>query len=330
MNPDLALILGVINSVRTDASDDGRRLDATQTAFLARELDRLRAVEFTTDYPASKALGYLPLATDISPLDVTFSWKIWNETGHAKIVADDTDDLPEVDVSATEEAGRQVMLGVSYSLGVLELRRAAKLGIPLDGKKRQAAVDCLDRSIDELLRTGQLASTGQTTTGLGGFLNAALVDDNPGVLHNWLATATTAEEIVSDLAMIVQAIRTRTLDQYSATDILIPDALWYSATSKRMLYSQQNALKAFMQEHPEVQRIDPWTALNGIGGSSKHRLVAYAKTPQVLEAVVSQRFEQLPAQQRAMKISTPCLAVCGGTLIHRPAAVQYADFATTP
>lgn len=310
--------------------DGGARLDATATAFLAHELEQHRTVEFDVQYPASRTLTFLPLATDVDALAKTFSWNIWNETGRAKVVSGDSGDIPRVAVSKSEETGRLHWLATSFGYSVLDMRRAARFGIPLDTRLQRAAARAIDRSIDEILRTGTLASVGQTL-GLVGFLNASAVDAAPGTMHNWLDDDTTAQDIVDDLETVVNAVAVRTYDIYRPDTLLMSSILYRAAVSKRFAGdASMTAMRAFLEQHPEIRTVDSWVNLNGAGAGSKHRAVAYLKNPEVIEAVCPVRYEQLPMQLSGLEMSTVCFGACGGVQIHQPAAMQYADFANAP
>jgi len=310
-----------------EAADGLGRLDANETAFLQRELEQVRSKVFEVEYPDNLALQFVPIATDIEPTADVFVMKIKDHAGRARIINADAQDLPLVETSVSEKYGKVYTLGVAFQFTIFELRRAARLGIPLEADKAKAARDAIELSIDDLLATGQSTLTGQTGYDMTGFINHSEVDSNPGVMHDWIDSNCTADQMLDDLNVIAAAPALRTLQIHKPNRMIMAPELYARLNSKRVDDTSTTVLKFFLQNNPFITGIDQWNRLTGAGGSSKHRVIAYKQDQDCVEAILPIRFEVLPPQQRGMLTKYDCIARCGGTRVNRPQSMQYADIA---
>jgi hypothetical protein len=158
------------------SNNPDHRFDANETAWTDRQATQIRSKLFEVVYPDLKALQLIPLATDIAAEPGPYVYNVLDMVGEAKVIASGADDLPRVDVSASERSGKVVPIGASYGWDVFELRKAARLQFPLSERKGRAARQAVARQVDKMLASGQTAS--QTGLGLDGFIN------NDGPLHD--------------------------------------------------------------------------------------------------------------------------------------------------
>lgn len=328
-------IASVVAQLRLDHNQHGVRMDADAikngTLFLERELTQIRNKVLEVKYPENKAITFIPLATDISPYAEHYTWKVENSWGQARIVHGDEKSLERVGLDATEHTGHIVDLGLSYGWTIGEMQTAMWQGQPLSAKLARAARRGHEISIDELLRTGKLASKGQTANGLGGFCNNADVYKS-FTLHNWLSVGTAPEpiQIYNDLVRISTYSGTLTKGLYEADTLLVASELYTKISSTPMFEtgSETTILSYFMKNSPNIRQVAQWERLNGtgdgtIGTSGYHQIIAYQRSPDVLEAVVPVRFEQLSPQITGFNTEIPCRSRCGGVKIYVPAAMAY-------
>ena len=314
---------------------DGQRLDAAAitngTLFLERELTQVRSKILEVKYPENKAITFIPLATDINPNAETYSWKVTNSWGQARIINGDEKTLPRVGADAEEKTGKVVSLGLSYGWTRQEMQTAVWLGQPLSQRLAMAARRGHEISIDELLRTGKLASTGQTANGLGGFCNNTSVG-RALTFTSWLSEGSTptALQIYWDLVKFTAKPRIDTKGIYDADTLLIASALYEKVANTPMFSSgsETTILQYFLRNSPNITSVAQWDRLDGagdgtIGTSGYHQMITYKRSPEVVEAVVPVRFEQLAPQVTGFSTEVPCLSKCGGVKIYVPAAMQY-------
>lgn len=326
--------------LRLDGED--ARLDEAAitngTLFVSRELTRVRTRVYEVKYPDLKAMSFIPIATDIDPLFDTYEYYSTNSYGQARIMHKNQRDFPMVSAGTTSHTGKVVTLGLGYNYTLSEIRLAMRLGKPLQDTLARAARRGHMASIDELLCTGKLASTGQTADALGGFINSSLVNKDL-VMHNWLSTGSTPTtlQIYDDMSRVVANPSIRTEGMFEADTLLMAPELFRVIQDTLMFSSgsETTILQAFLRNHPGVN-VAQWHKLSGtgdgtIGTSGYHQMIAYPRDPTVVEGVVPLEFEQLPPQVDGLNTDVPCQSRCGGVKFYVPGAIEYAfvNHATT-
>lgn len=305
------------------------RFDSNATPFLERQLTFLRQKIQEVRYPENLALTFVPLATDIPASAETYAWQVLDEVGEAKVGANETDDLPRVDVSNDEREGHVVNITASYGWGISEMEEAARLQIPLGDRKARAARKKIDLQIDNVVAKGQ--TTSQTTLPFTGFVNNTDVT-NLGVIDAtgdpWDET-TDPDDILATLNEPVRVIVEESKQVWYPDTYLLPTREFMIASQRRVGTNEnaQTVLRAFLENNPFIKNIAPWDKLTAAGAGGKSRGVVYKRDPEVLEAVVPMMFRQEAPQARNLGFIVPCRGRAGGTKIYHPLGVRYVDFA---
>lgn len=309
--------------------------DANETAFLDREITFLRSKLFEVQYAELIGLSLLPLATDIPASAEKYAYKAWDRVGRAKIIGNGVNDLPRIDVIASEKNGSVVNVGASYGWNIDEMREAVRNNIPLSSQKANAAANAIATGVDELLATGKLTGPDnavQDPTDIEGLLNNSDVDDNIQDPSNdpWDQGDDPAD-ILADLNTMAAYIPANTNQRWIGdTMVLAPREYNIIATKAASdLTPGLTILQAFLQANPYVKNVTQWYRSTGAGAGGKNRAIVYKRDPMVLEGVVPQQFEQLPPEARGLEFIVHCKSRCGGVKIYQPAAVVYYDFATS-
>jgi hypothetical protein len=312
----------------------GVRMDsaavANGTLFLERELLQIRNRVLEVKYPENKAITFVPLATDINRYVDTFSWKVTNSWGQARIINGDEKSLPRVGLDAEERTASVVSLGLSYGWTRNEMQKAMWLGQPLSDKLARATRRGHEISIDEILRTGKLASLGQTANGLTGFCNNSSVKKD-FTFTAWLSRGSTptALQIYQDLVDFTTYTSDLTKDMYSCDTLVMAGPLYKKVSTTPMFsFGETTILQYFLKNSPNIKNVAQWGRLDNagdgtIGTSSYHQMICYQRDNEVLEGVVPVRFESIAPQISGFNTEIPCMSKCGGTLIYVPAAVNY-------
>lgn len=303
------------------------RFDANETGFLERELTQLRTKVYEVQYADNLAIQFVPLATDIDPDAKTYSTPVLDRTGQAKVIGNGVTDIPRVDIKKDEILGTVATLAISYAFDIFELRTAARLGIPLEMWKAQAARAAIEEGIDKMLAFGQTVS--QTGLGVAGLVNNASVAVDTSSFQPWVAGTTTAAQMLTMLNKPPSALNV-TVQNKGA---LLPDTLLMSSayfdlasTTQISTGSDMTVLEYFKRNSPYIKNVVQWNRLataNAAGNGP--RLVYYRKSPVVLEGVVPRQFEQLPPQPKGLEVVTDCLGRAGGVKLYHPEAVSYVD-----
>lgn len=313
--------------------NEGVVLDSNQTAFLEKELVQIRAKELEVQRPNLLARSFIPTATDIDPTADDYVYKVWTHTGKAKVAANEAADAPLIEVSSFERAGKVYPITAAYQWGIDELAKAAKLGIPLQGRKMRAALREINESIDEMLAFGHTTQPGESNLVTRGLLNNADVTGQADArvlqFGAWTENSD-PDDILADLAKPIKAIVQDTKQGFTRFTFILPlDKYTIANTLKVGVDNHTTVLKAFLENNSQyVESVRPWFRCESLGANTNGRAVVYAMDSEVLEGVVPLEYTELPPQARNYTFLVNCRAKCGGVKIYRPDAVRYADFAS--
>lgn len=315
---------------------EGPRLDANEAAFLERELTQLRATVFKEVVPDLKALRFLPIASDIAASAETFAYKVYKEIGEAKIGGNDTDDAPNIDISATEVTGKVFPVKDSYKWGLNEVREAIRLRIPLSTFRATAAKNAIDRGIDKMLAYGNTGAAGETNLVTMGLLNNTFVEGAAGAriksLTDW-TSATAVATILGEMNDMVEQLITDSSEAFAPDRMILPVDKFMVISQKRVgVENDKTILRSFLENNPYIKDVAPWYRCNGAFQSkgtapTNGRAVVYRAQKDMLEGVVPLFFEQLPPQARNYAMVVNCQGRCGGVEVYQPSSMLYGDFA---
>jgi hypothetical protein len=304
----------------------GQRLDARETAILARQLEHVKARTYDVKYPALQARRFLPVSNEVPTGAESITYRQWDQYGMAKVVANAADDLPLVDVVAREFTSRIKSLGDAYQYSIQDLRAAAQAGQPLDVMRAQAARRAIEAAIDEI------AAFGLPEAGMPGFLNNANVPIIGPDTGGWAAAIAAdavegAKDVLNDLNKLVNSIITATKNVHQPDTLLLDTASFALLASTPVGDSlDRTILRVFLDTNPFIRNVDQWHKLDEADAAGTGpRIVAYARNPEVMELEIPQEFEQFPPQARNLAFLIPCHARVGGVVIRYPLAIAYMD-----
>ncbi len=315
------------NQYRLDSAQ--LRLDASESAFFERQLESIDARTYETKFEALKARQLLPTVSNVADFQKVYTYRMTEQYGTAKPIANAADDLPRADINGTETSQLIKDFGASYGWDYKELRAAMALGTDLDGAKARAAKFAIDSALDSVL------ATGDSSLGLKGLLNLANTqtytlgtkaqsgDTEWGTLA---APVATADEVARDLMGFATALVEGCKEVWTVFDIVLPLSSYnYAAQLRFGQGSDMTALKFAQANCPYIGKITPWTKCNTAGGSSSKRMCGYANDEMVLAALVPQEFMIHPVERKNLSYVVNCTASVGGVVCRYPVAVGYAD-----
>ena len=227
------------------------------------------------------------------------------------------DDLPRVDVFATEQVVRVKDLGVSYGYSDKEVANAAFSRVNLSASKATKS----RRAID--LKINQIAWNGDTSNKITGFLN------NPNISEYTLKTGAsgktdfkskTEAEILKDITGFLQTIADATNEVEQANTLLLaPNAYAHLATT-RLSDSDRTLLEFIRQVNPNITRIMKVGELKGAASDGSDMMVAGYFDPDYIKLEIPARFEQKPAERRNLETVINCTASVAGVTVAIPMA----------
>lgn len=298
------------------------RLDATETATLARQLEHIYAKTYDIKYAELKARRFIPIDTSVDPAAEFFTYRQWNMFGMAKLIANYADDLPRVDTLATEFPAPIKSLGASYGFSIQDMRRSAKTGAQLDARRARAARRAHEQSFDDIM------AFGNADAGILGFLNNPNVPIVAPTTGTWITNVATPLQMIQDLNDLVNSIVLATLETFVPNVLLLDNTSFQRINTTPMSTTgdaDKTVLRFFLDNNPYITEIDQWNKLNAAGAGGVSRAVAYFRSEEVLAGVEPQPFEQFPPQWRNLEAVVPTHSRIGGVRMQYPLAVAYMD-----
>ena len=114
-------------------------LDAAESAFFQRELERIVSESFDVKRSPLKARKFLPVDGEGDPGDETVVYRQYERTGKAQRITDYAKDLSLADAKGVEFRLPVHAYGDAIVYSIQELRAAAKANRPLSSEKMRAA-----------------------------------------------------------------------------------------------------------------------------------------------------------------------------------------------
>lgn len=302
---------------------DGRRFDAGETAFIARQLLYIKARTFDVKYTMFRARDFIPVSHEVPPGAEQWSFWSWDLVGMAKIIANYASDFTSVDVFKTEVKTNIKSIGASYSYTIQDMRAVAMTapqgGGQLDYKRAAAARRAIEARIDDI------AAVGLTEAGFTGLINNASVPINAAPVGTW-ATATAADMIGDMNSAVTKVITQSNGVEIPDTAILpISEFAIFSQTPYSALVPDM-AMYLFLKNNPYIKNLDQWSKLaNQNAGGTGGRIVVYRRDENALTLEIPQEFEQFAPQLEGMEYTIPCHARIGGVVFYYPLSAVYMD-----
>lgn len=307
----------------------GVRLDAKFTAALDQQLEYVRAQTYDIKYPQLKARKLIPVDTSVDSGAESVAYYQWDDYGMAEIIANFADDLSMVDTLAEKFTSPVHSMGKGYQYSIQDLRRAAMAGNQLDTRRARACRRAVERKIDDV------AATGEAKGKLKGMINhpnvTILTAANDGTATEWVtgrATPKSAALIKKDMHDAITHVWTTTKQVHTPNTIVLPTTE-YGHISQAPVGTDNNQmtiLESFLKNNPNVDMVDFWYKLDTADAAGTGpRMMVYERSPEVLELVIPQDFEQLPPQARNLAFVVPTHARIGGVVLYYPLAMVYMD-----
>lgn len=301
---------------------DGRRIDANETAVFARQLEHIMARTFDIELVDTKARSLFPVNTEVPTGAESHTYSQFEGFGKAKIIHNYATDFPSAEIRGKQFTGGVKGIGSSYQYTVQDLRAASMAGLDLAGRKANAARRAIEEELEEI------AAVGNADYNLGGFTNApdiASVTKGTQTSGTTWAMATPLE-VLEDVQNLCKAVFTASKGKRQADTLLVGTAGYAKLAYTRLdTFSNQTLLTYVLANVPGLKSIEHWARLDTASGSSKERIMAYVRDPDVVELFIPQEFEQFAPQLVGMAFKVNCHMRTGGVAVRQPKLVTYMD-----
>jgi len=321
----------------------GERIDAAGTAFFLRDLTDIYSRTFDVKYGNLKARQILPFYSGVDAAAEGYVWRQYDKRGAASIVHDYASDFPNVDVVAKEVQARCYSLGASYQYSIMDLRKAAKAGVPLEARRAMMAREAIENAIEQIAFFGVQTTTGTTTQPL---LNApSLVNtadqlgtygltNFPGLTvdaltNDWTAPSTSVATIMADFNNEQLQVVNGSLGVHSPDTMVLPLSMYarLATTARSVTFTDDTILQFMQKQSPWLKNVF-FTPMLETASTKQDNLtpgpmgLLFERNEENVQFVMPQEFEQFPPQAVNMMFKIPCHARIGGIRVSYPKAFR--------
>lgn len=313
---------------------EGMRFDSAEAAsvFFARELDYIKSRTYDKLYPHLTALENFPVTSEIPEGAETATYYSYEKTGMAQIITNYADDLPRADVKGKPTTVEVKDVGTSYGFSVKEMAASRYAGKSLDVRKGEAAKWVTDEA------TNRIAWAGDADNGLIGVLS----DGNNIPLYVLPETASPPagvtvnltswrnkdpDEIVADIAGMLQAVSDTTMGVERPDTLLIPESVYVELSLKRLPATDSSVLSYIKKNAPGIKDIKSAPELNpnsfttnpfSTPANPVGVAVLFTYDPEKLAIEIPLPFTQYPIQAKNFEFIIPCRQTIAGVTIYYP------------
>jgi hypothetical protein len=303
------------------------RLDASESVWFARELESIDTQVYQMLFPDNKARQLIPTQPNVPDWVKTYTWRMFEMFGTAKIAASMADDIPRADVTGRESSKIIKAIPMAYGYDVLEIRAAMRTGTNLDSMRATACRFSVETGIDKVLALGDSDHNLDGLLTLSNTTSYTLADKAAGG-KTW-ANAT-SDEIAKDIFGAVTAIKNAMKNaggpSFSSFTVVLPVAQHADISQRRMGDgSDKTILRFVLDNSPFITSIEAWHHCDGAGANGTDRMVVYPRTPLVLAGLVPMEYNAMPPVQQGLEYKVTALATTGGVVVRYPVAVAYGD-----
>lgn len=307
------------------------RMDAGETIFLEHDLQTKLAESKDVKFRKLRILkeGILPINTELSNADRTFSYDVWDAYGFAKVVTScRAGDIPSVDVSCTEVIGKIFPVMAKMSYDFQEIREAAKANKPLTAKRRDAVIKAIDTKLDRIAWFGDADHNLVGLAQYPGTTSATIPNDGTGTSTTWASK--TVDLILRDIYNGIAAIKDPTNDIESPDTLLLPSKI-FTALGTRLLNSANptgDTILSMLRKTLADLGITTILGLNELntatpGGGT--RAILFKNDKMNLEYFLPVTMEFFSPKEDGLAYDVMAQARAGGVKVYFPLSVAYMD-----
>ena len=296
----------------------------TDTAVLQRELDYFRKMRADRYRPAVFR-SVLFIDKDVPPwaekvvsvYSKSFAEIAWLTDNHTQ--------FKQGTEERREEYSKIYRAGTAFEINDIELQRMEKLGWHIEDSRRTANATAAEQFLDVV------AAVGDTDLGLKGLLtlsgpSSTVAGTKTGGGTTWTGAAT-FDELINDLILGVQAVRTQSLQFYECNQILLPEAQYNVAERKRNTSHPgfgPTVLDQFRKEYPGI-RVKSWARGATAGAGSTPRAVFMNNAQEVARMIIPQEFQMHTPTRLDLGYRVAETFMTGGVITEEPKGITYMD-----
>lgn len=311
----------VINDL--SRADEDFRQDAGESLFFERQLESIESRIYEYKRRELKYRELIPVSNRDAAGSSVIVYYLYTKIGMAKIIANPADDLPRADVFAQEHTAKVHQIGDSFGYSTKELRRAQISQTPMEMMK----VDALRRAFRE--KESSIAWNGDAEHGMIGIFDNPNIPQDQAPLNGGATSRAwadkTPDEILDDISAITGSITDVTNDVHEANTLCLPIAQHNLIAKKARSTTSDTTILGFVMDPKNgfgIDRIERLPECKGAGPAGSDLMLAYERTPEVLELRIPMEVELLPPERRNLEFLVNAESEIAGTVVRYPLAMR--------
>lgn len=298
-----------------------------EAMFFNRQLDTLDKKIYNKRYPNRQfAEGkILPITQNASKNSKTYTYRMYDRMGIAKIVNNFSKDFPRVSVKGQEYSINLRHVADSYGYNIYEIRRAMEAKIPLDTSLALAAAQAIMDKLDDIGINGEVESG---INGLKQILDdyaQELVVLNDGTGSSKLFSDKTFVQIIRDLNELIFTIVNNTKEAETPNVLLLPLSTYNLICTTYNGQTDNTVKKLFLETNPYIKEIKPVYALETMGAGGTRRMVAFNNDPEKISFEIPDMMERFNPEQTGLSYNVKLVSTTAGVFSRYPLSMCFAD-----
>lgn len=296
------------------------RLDAAEGAFFERELESIEAQIHRHEMPEIKHERLIPTVSGFDPGAAKVLYRMIQSIGRARVLYDKTMRIPRVDIEGTEHAQGVKPIAAAFGYSVYEIKAAAKAQVALEAERALTADESIKRELEEI------AFLGHAQAGLNGLLNNAAVAATVAITGGGGVTwdLKTPDEIVADMNLAVDKVRTQTNGVESPDTMVLPEDKYTQIAQTRMSgNTDKTILQFWLSSSPWIKNVEPLHFCSTAGTGSTRLLMAYRRDPTKLQLKNPHGLERMEPEKQGLEYETIMHMTTAGLIYRKPKSAHY-------
>lgn len=306
-----------------------QNLDANESIFFTRELEKVKSKSYDIKYPEFKAKALIPVSGDAGAAAESITYRQYDMVGLMKIISDYADDLPRSDVKGTEYTSKVRSIGGSYGYSIQEIRASQATGRSLPSRKATAVRRAYEQKINDI---AWWADGTSAYAGLKGLIYADNITVGTASTGNWIDDSVAAATIIGVINTAINAQRELTKGLESPDTVVLPISIYgHLAATPRSTTSDTTILEFLRKVNPGVsfewanEMANVTTMPSGNSHDTDNIMLIYRRDPERLTLEIPQPFEQFAPQQRGLEFVVPAHGRVGGVIVYYPLSVSIVE-----
>jgi hypothetical protein len=308
--------------------ENGARLDANETMFFDRFLERISTIIREEKHPTLMAKDVIPQSRDGIALGQKILTKLgFRAVGKSGIMETGLEEMPYVELFGTDQSIRIITLTDAFFFSMLQQASEAiatsNFGVNVNTQERKLrqATRIILTDEDEILSYGksELQIFGALT------LDAApnTVEEFSVINGDWDATGTTADDIIADVEEMRVKIKIDSNRTLMMTELWLPTKAW-GGLNRRLGDTNSSTLSYLQATYPKIKFAE-WDRCDEVPGADPPtRAMAMARDVDVLEYHSGPGIEMAPLHHSHPTMWTQQLMLpVGGVSTSNPQGIKY-------